>query len=665
MIQLALHGMKLPLTMPEAFEVSTAVKAGEAAPTSSGFSWRSVIAKLTPSKKPEPFRPAATNLPGNQLTLKLTMDLYEHLSMIHILHGITETILPQLKNCADIKAKVDKMSSSGKKARSNAGAVIGFIDEIVLEDQSVVETTIVAKPTKTTLSAIAFSLKLMTLRATGHKTEENSMVSLKDALLEAAERDNRAKSDDGKTGTPESSNLSKSPNTMSSVSFEQSSPHPDSDFNPPHAMDSKKPKSTPKSATMEQTVCLLDKALECVALARFSDAFLCLRRGGLLLGSLGEEGGGTFRQFLYLFQAWCCFSCGRSSKCKVLLEVIMKFASLFEQSTLYKWAVELKALRFILTSTRSSIRTGVEEYMKLIKSATKNDRLSACSSSLYAFTLGLEGDVAECLTYAKYAIARLSQRNSVTPIGAIYLFCAGYAAALALDSNSQNKTNSSDYAVARRSDVAVELISITLKKLQNIYKTSQPCLVSLYRALKIKYTVSVSLSNGVLHRVPVGKLLSTQKTNPYCDFVFGEAFLRLEIVNFLCRIPRSTKALIVRRDAEIRTMRGLFVQLGCSSSELTNLPLFRHAAASMGHPKEPTLEKEQTSMSSKSSISRMSTTGSADENAENPNNIKKITRIVRNYREIEDILQGDEFSPSLVETEDHDYKFYQSKSGAF
>ena len=252
----------------------------------------------------------------------------------------------------------------------------------------------------------------------------------------------------------------------------------------------------------------------------------------------------------------------------------------------------------------------------------------------------------------------------MTPIGAIYLFCAGYAAALALDSNNQDKAKSSEYSVVRRSDVAIELITMTLKKLQTIYKTSQPCLVSLYRALKIKYTVSVSLSNGVLHRVPVGKLLSTQKTNPYCDFVFGEAFLRLEIVNFLCRIPRITKALTVRKDAEIRTMRGLFIQLGCSTSEFTNLPLFRHASASMGQSNQPILEKSQTGTSSRSSISRASTTGSGEDNTENPNTIKKITRIVRNYREIEDIIQGDEFSPSLAETEeDHDYKFYQSNRG--
>jgi hypothetical protein len=321
--------------------------------------------------------------------------------------------------------------------------------------------------------------------------------------------------------------------------------------------------------------------VESASISNFDSVFQCMRRACLLVSNWGSDAGAALHQFLYLFDCWCSFVSGRTSKSMPLLKFIDEFSCSFEQCTLFKWTTELKALQYIILGFDATSKCSftIEKYVESIRSATKKDYPSACSSALLALSLAIDGDYRESFVYSKFAITKLSQRLSVTFIGAIYLFCAAYAAAIVLESHYKySDSPTKPFPLAHHVDSIRNCITLTMRKLKTLYQTSQPCLIWLYRTLKIKYAGVHVRVKGLIKQHSIKKLISSTKINKYDDFLIGKLFMHLECVNMLSRLSQPSRKQLKELQDEMSFTGELLVSMGSAQKNISNMWLFQHIA---------------------------------------------------------------------------------------
>lgn len=633
----------------------------------------------------------SSKLPDNLATLKLSLSLFEHLSMINLLHGAASTVVQYLKCCGDIKAKICHIISVG--SRFERPTVVSFVDEII-EPEETPELEEEARHrylNNSTLSVVGQSLRGIGHRTLGLKGAESKPQRLR-PVESVSENDGEAGSD--VFNSPSSGGAgSSSAYSLSSVSYEQST----LGATPETGTSSKKtdtPNTTSSTPTdfkgrciarngqnsaivVEQALTLVDKAMHDASTAKFNTCLLCLRRCSVLLRCLSDEVGGTTQQFVNLYQAWCTFVNGHASKSKIILEVISKVVSVYEQATLYKWAVELRALKLVLGPADTANVSAVYEMMKQLREILKSDTPTACSSAIMALYYATNRDPVQAVTHSRFAILKLLQRDAVTFVGPVFLFIAGYAAAIAMElytsammegvypsptgvntsrslSSELNgeadapapepeewyiEAKAKSYTATRRYELAEECVSLAQQRLRTVYKTSQPCVVTLYRALKIKHLLCNAVTKRVVTNLPYSTLMSTAKTDPFQDFVFGHAFLRLEQVNLSIIYHQEkhfSRERALSRDGDIRELIQLFSSLGCPKFKLRSFGLCRFdvsSAESLGTIRS--IHSLSTMYSEASS--RMGSSNMYD----SPEDLRRISRIVTQYRPVE----VDEFVP--------------------
>lgn len=561
MIKLSLHGLKLPVIDKEGglpFSEFTSTKersrTGNIIQTGnsnvkSTSAWNAIKSKLKLLLSPEEeYASIGQHLDNNIVLLKLALSLYEHLCMIQLIHGVVQGAQQLLTYCADIKHKINRISrlEPGKKQSD---------DDDDNDD----------------ISIIGSAIEALMLRALGGPLANNlSLITIVDNSLRDADVKCRL----------EDPSIASSPELKSSVSFEQSL-NVLSEFVHTSSL-SPCPIESPKSSKLSTVLCLINKSVESASICNFNIAFQCMHRACLLVGHWGIDTGSTFRQFIYLFDYWCCFVSGRASRSTHLLKFIGEFACSLGQCTLFKWTTELKVLQFIILGSdinpkRSSV---IEKYLISIQSATKRDRPSVCSSALLSLSLALDADYSNSFVYAKYAITKLSQRLSVTFVGAIFLFCAAYAAAIILEWHASFKSAGRKYRfpTSYHIDLIMSYIVLSMKKLKNLYQTSQPCLIWLYRALKIKYALCEALMKGLLHKLSTNKLTSTAKAKIFDEFLIGKLFMHLECVNVLSRLTQPSRHQLEQLEQEVKITSELFVAMGSPQKDVNKMWLFQKMA---------------------------------------------------------------------------------------
>lgn len=716
LIKLALYGMHLPVALGPDIGLSTVGKlstlissqkcvkdtAVGTVKESSNVNkkprlWKSLSSVFSSSNSKVSL--ASTSLPDNVTTLKLAMSLFEHLVMINILHGTTANTTKNLQYCSDIKSKICHIMSAGIHYERNSA--VSFVDRIIDPDEvlEVEEETRLRYFNNSALSSIGQSLRSVIYRSKGIKKMERGAKSIT-ALRSVTERDLEIDTIGETYNSPSSAgNNSNSVYSLSSVSYEQTTPSAT-----PGTMSTKQ-SGTPNTTdtptdfkgkyiarngqnsvvVFEQAVFLLDKAMSDASSAKFNTCLLCLRRGAVLLSCLSDEVGGTIRQFVHLFQAWCSFASGHGSRSKVLLEVISKVVSVYEQATLYKWAVELRALKLVFGPSEVTTVSAVHELMKQLREILKSDKPTACSSSILALHYACDKNPCDAVIQARYAILKLIPRDAVTFIAPIFLFVAGFAAAICMElyisvmvggidmtgtppladrtsrnlsselceDSSQNRVQEKESWIAeaqrssqkakRRLQFAEECVSMAQDRLKSIYKTSQPCIVTLYRALKIKHMLCNAVLNKTINKLPYSSLMSDTKTVAFTEFSFGHAFLRLEQLNLstIYNAERQkSKDFALTRAADTREVAQLFQTLGCPKVKLEAFGLHRFDSSSS--------ESLGNTMRSAHSMSSTCSEGHirfGSSNAfDDADDLRRISRLVTQYRPVD----GEDYSPKDI-----------------
>jgi hypothetical protein len=716
LIKLALHGLALPVSLGP--DIPRCTVGGIARLPSFGEGPAPDVNPIAKKRKKgffgkiaSVFTPALPSsgsvslhgLPDNITTLKLAMSLFEHLSVITLMHGSTPTSQHHLRYCIAIKVKICDLLALNREYIQNSSS--SFIDRIIdpEEGQEVEDETMLRYCRKYPLSIAGQALKAISCRASGGgKKAERRPHPVLDSIAESRDyEDEPSVPAQGRGHGLHSPDVFGSPTSveehsgsvysLSSVSYEQTTPGatpetlssskysggtPNTDNTNPTNLKGQYIERNGRNAAVvfDQAVILVDKALLDASKAEFKTGMLCLRRASVLLGCLGDEVGGASRQFVHLYQAWCYFVCGNVSKSNVLLEVISKFVSVFEQSTLYKWAIELKALKMVVNGTGYASSMTISDLITNLREILKTDKPSACSSAIMAMSYAIGGQPLLAVTHARYAILKLSQRDAVTFVAPLFIFIAGYAAAIAMEAyidiiilsstdalpvyhsepirnlysdfdDNEEKLEESwitearkkSYKAMRRVEFADECVSMAQKRLRSVYKTSQPCMVQLYRALKIKHLICNAVLNKTVSKLPYSHLMSDIKTSDYNDFVFGYSFLRLEKVR-LSAIYNAEKQLTKEassaRENELREIAQMFSTIGCQREKLKSFGLFRFSADALVSAFNLQVNAHYLSLSYSNASSRGM--GSSQSNAEgyedNPDDLLRISRIVQNVQ---------------------------------
>jgi hypothetical protein len=291
--------------------------------------------------------------------------------------------------------------------------------------------------------------------------------------------------------------------------------------------------------------CLLHitRALWALANGRLPEAFTNLDQALSYLSADSNEDDIASRQIVVLLSAWVALMGGKREKARVLCIFVLDYARSHKQSLLLKWSLELLMMLQILSAVMGTdvnlfLRNSIEIALIEVKNATARDRPSAASSALLAFSYAYERNDTLALPLARFAIDRLAQRSPITPVSGMFVFLAGYAAALLMDHQWQRlllahseeqcyeEIHKSPRIMVRSDEVVREALTV----IASIALNHQPILSVLHEALRQKHANAlVDLrSTGGLHPVP--RLFPNSVLQKYDKFIFGTSFLTESIV---------------------------------------------------------------------------------------------------------------------------------------
>lgn len=282
----------------------------------------------------------------------------------------------------------------------------------------------------------------------------------------------------------------------------------------------------------------ITRALRSLAVGRLPESFISLDRALSFLSADTSEDDIASRQLVVLLSAWVALMGGKKEKARVLCMFVLDYARTHKQSLLLKWSLELLMMLQVLAAVRGTdvnlfLRNNIEMAMIEIKNANMRDRPSAASSALLAFSYAYERNDTLALPLARFAIDRLSQRSPITPVSGMFIFLAGYAAALLMDHQWQRLMLVYDeeqcYEEIHKSPRIMircdEVVREALNALASIAQNYQPILSVLHEALRHKHANALSDLRSTGGIYPIPRLFSDRFLENFDKFVFGISFL--------------------------------------------------------------------------------------------------------------------------------------------
>lgn len=306
-------------------------------------------------------------------------------------------------------------------------------------------------------------------------------------------------------------------------------------------------------------------------------------------------------KYSYLLSAWCAFLSGETRRSSALAEYLQEFSLAYNQTVLYRWSSQLRMLHIIFGEYEDceSLTDALTNSAAHIRNVTADDSTSACTSACIAFATIVQCDGSckcscskKALPLARYAIEKLSSRSAVTLVSGVYLFIAGYAAALIMQHDNVTLNCLSGSAAKKHRDISPRLfkncqplVEKALEALERISSPNiQPCLILLYDALALKFfcacrtlgETKLDCKSDIVSRV---RLVSSMKSNlpqkigyRYEEFNFGLAFLQLEQLHFIkANIEPSSGSPISLRLLELEVFQS-FSKVRCVPKFFTKFP---------------------------------------------------------------------------------------------
>lgn len=569
---LALHGMSISVPPAEELQSKAAVKKGTGR---KNFFWGSAAQKTRCFIVPD-------ELPRNVMTLELAREMLNISAMICVLYGATSCVHEYLDICRVIASKFEQLSLSGNDDSDHNA--VGFVDRIL--DVTNPEYEPFYRSAMATRNSGKRCLSLeMSLRSIVNLSDiikKIPLISKDSDVVDVRKRFNSSvASDIG--GDDESSGFQ----SLAAVSYVQ---------RPIINVDSASfGMSSDSLATMDRISIMICNACALASVARFAEAIELTDTIIELQRTIAKEHGGAMWRFIYLYKIWLSFVSGYGNNIHRKLDSLSCGLVVLEQNSLSKWIRDLRGLYKVLGTSPGGAVLGLEDDIRNIKSVLKSDRPSGCSGATSALAYALDCQPVEAVNMAKYSLKKLSTRKAITFVGPLFMFVAGYATAIAMElyamELSQNESNidrkytehkwrldarRKSTAAIRRYEVAKECVIMALEHLRSTYKTFQPCVVLLYRALKIKLLVCDAIMKKTVSKIPFNSMMCEVKTAPFAEFKFGMSFLKLEKLN-LRAVYSRVHATVSETDEGVNVVRGLFGSLGFRSLSLDVMGLFRFA----------------------------------------------------------------------------------------
>lgn len=332
---------------------------------------------------------------------------------------------------------------------------------------------------------------------------------------------------------------------------------------------------------------LLPQILVSMSEGKFSIANALLTRLRIILSN--HPFMDTLGKYGFLLSAWCAFLSGKFKRAHALVDYLQEFSLACKQSTLYKWSSQLRMLSILFSGheDKDALVAALEACVVDIKNRTQEDGISACASAVLALALvsveNIDKSRRRALALARYAADKLAARSSFTIIGGIYLFLAGYAAALlmkhdniALSCLSKNRAKSHRGQSPRIFQNSQLVVEKALSGLSNMSgPNNQPCLKLLHEALALKlYCVSRTPGASKLNfsslptDLPLTSSLristDTDLSYEFDEFKFGIAFLQTEQLHFLRNVIADKNIDTINHILLEKELVKNFELLGCS-----------------------------------------------------------------------------------------------------
>lgn len=585
-------------------------------------------------------------LPENIMALKLARSLLEYLSMTYLLHGATTTVPSLMNVCSRINLKI---RDTGATRRNDGGffSPTGFVDRIVDPDCSISDMVHEEEKngisTQSDLTLLGMSLSCVVNRTKGVKPFAISH----SRSFDEADIVNTTQHLPSETFL-RLENKASSVQSLSAISYVESAAatHYFSATSSDRA----------DFATYDYAIVNCETANFNASKGKFKECLRYLDNGIRLLTCMSDESGGTMQRYVYLFKNWVSFVCGRNAKFFLRLDEISKFVAVFEQVTLYKWALELRSLHLVLNSLRGKACSSISDILRKLREIRKSDNPSASTSAVIALACALDNNPIQAVTYAKYSLQKLVQRDCVTFVRPLFIFIAGYAAAIAMELYAAAMIDTSDHErvpdtqgkhytpldwfleanrksskAARRYELAKECVSMAQQRLRVVYKASQPCVVTLYRALKIKHSVCDAVRTNKVRKLPYKNMVCTIKTDGFNEFVFGNVFLKLEQLNLKVLFEDETRDTVNMTETAcnvaIDAICAMFSSMGCKVPNLDNFGLFRFTPSNLD-------ALELLSLPASTEGSENALVGPSLASPESKDNYDRISRIVKQYQAV-------------------------------
>jgi hypothetical protein len=295
-------------------------------------------------------------------------------------------------------------------------------------------------------------------------------------------------------------------------------------------------------------------------------------------------------KYSYLLTAWSCFVCGKVVRAGALVNYLLEYALACNQLVLYRWASELGLLTMIMCGeweAEALIRV-LDTQILAMKNVTCRDKMSPCSCAALALALALdckEKSWEQALPLARFAAQKLARKPGSTLVSGIFLFLAGYTAALLMQNDNVKMNCLQDSAKSKYRDKSPRMFSncqlvvdTALQALSNIATVNhQPCIMLLCDALSLK-------SIGVTKKIDPRSeefdptLTASLKVNEpsglvymFPEFTFGLAFLQIEQLHYIKKRGPNFPSPINVLALESAVMES-FAQLKCVPTVFTKFP---------------------------------------------------------------------------------------------
>ncbi len=335
-----------------------------------------------------------------------------------------------------------------------------------------------------------------------------------------------------------------------------------------------KPIKISSSKLFSDVLIHLESAIIYMSQGLFSGAFTFLGRSIGPCIQFDEKGdlikGSSFKHYIIYLMSWSFLLAGNTSRACTVLKGVTAMSRMSKQFDLCVRVTELAMLMRVLRCHYGfpAMSLELDNMLLKVKIIRRRDENTSCCNAILALAHVLRSNYAIAIPMSRLAVAKLAQKEAVTPISSIFIFIAGYAAAVIVERFPRSALDHelSPRFCTRALEVANSAIS-ALKK-NSVYL---PFVSVLCKALECKV---FSLTNRLRDITVVSNFFQSLRAPPFfSEFVFGNAFLELETANLLSKldisIPRGNRVLGNIDDAADSACL-LFSKLECPESTFSS-----------------------------------------------------------------------------------------------